>query len=133
MATTFLSTGLQEYIEALSFCHYLKHGTLVCHGDVQKGLVFKEPRQTGRETEGSKEGEGNANEGSGEAEKPTSDSPKSISVHVSQHDFMLGLLDLTGELMRVATNANPLENLDFIVDTCKFLQLIHQGMSCSTS
>jgi hypothetical protein len=33
-----VSPGLQEYIEALSFAHYLEHGTLVTFEQVQKTL-----------------------------------------------------------------------------------------------
>lgn len=33
-----ISPGLQEYIEALSFAHYLQHGTLIPYGEVQKSL-----------------------------------------------------------------------------------------------
>lgn len=33
-----VSPGLQEYIEALSFAHYLDHGTLITFGEVQNTL-----------------------------------------------------------------------------------------------
>ena len=33
-----VSPGLQEYIEALSFAHYLEHGTLVTFDQVQRTL-----------------------------------------------------------------------------------------------
>jgi hypothetical protein len=33
-----VSSGVQEYIEALSFAHYLEHKTLVTFGQVQKNL-----------------------------------------------------------------------------------------------
>lgn len=34
-----VSPGLQEYIEALSFAHYLEHGTLITFNEVQETLV----------------------------------------------------------------------------------------------
>ena len=34
-----VSPGLQEYIEALSFAHYLDHGTLITFEEVQRSLM----------------------------------------------------------------------------------------------
>ena len=33
-----VSPGLQEYIEALSFAHYLEHQTLISYAEVQESL-----------------------------------------------------------------------------------------------
>ncbi|TFK57487.1 Translin [Heliocybe sulcata] len=66
-----VSPGLQEYIEALSFSHYLEHGTLVTFDQVQKSI--------------------------GDEDGPYF--PLTIS------DYLLGLSDLTGELMRFAISA----------------------------
>ncbi|OJA18824.1 hypothetical protein AZE42_00831 [Rhizopogon vesiculosus] len=64
-----VSPGLQEYIEALSFAHYLEHGTLVSYDEVQLSL-------------------------SDEHGTPYFTLPK--------EDYLLGLSDVTGELMRYA-------------------------------
>jgi len=64
-----VSPGLQEYIEALSFAHYLEHGTLVTFEQVQRTLC-------------------------GDDSVPYFPLPMS--------DYLLGLSDLTGELMRFA-------------------------------
>lgn len=64
-----VSPGLQEYIEALSFTHYLEHGTLITLDQVQETL---------RDSEGG------------------SLFPLPVG------DYILGLADLTGELMRYA-------------------------------
>ena len=37
-----VSPGLQEYIEAFSFAHYLEHGTLISHDQVQRSLCTDE-------------------------------------------------------------------------------------------
>lgn len=37
-----VSPGLQEYIEALSFAHYLDHGSLITFDEVQKTLMTPE-------------------------------------------------------------------------------------------
>lgn len=35
-----MCVGLQEYIEALSFCHYIEHGTLISLQEVRQTLKF---------------------------------------------------------------------------------------------
>ncbi|KAH7923991.1 Translin [Leucogyrophana mollusca] len=64
-----VSPGLQEYIEALSFAHYLEHGTLVTYAQVQDTL---------------------------------SDDSGVPYLPLPKEDYLLGLSDLTGELMRFA-------------------------------
>ncbi|PPQ90409.1 hypothetical protein CVT25_014927 [Psilocybe cyanescens] len=64
-----VSPGLQEYIEALSFAHYLDHGSLITFDEVQKTLMTPEGVEY---------------------------FPLTLS------DYLLGLSDLTGELMRFA-------------------------------
>ncbi|KAI0034953.1 Translin [Vararia minispora EC-137] len=66
-----VSPGLQEYIEALSFAHYLEHRTLIPFDDVQASLS--------------------------DADGPFF--PLTVA------DYLLGLSDLTGELMRFAISS----------------------------
>ncbi|KAF8640755.1 hypothetical protein AX17_000405 [Amanita inopinata Kibby_2008] len=68
-----VSPGLQEYIEALSFAHYLEHGTLVTFKQVQDTLT--------------------------DSISNTPYFPLSVS------DYLLGVSDLMGELMRLAISA----------------------------
>ncbi|KAF8203232.1 Translin [Pholiota molesta] len=63
-----VSPGLQEYIEALSFAHYLDHGTLITFDEVQHTLMDSQ----------------------------------GIFFPLTISDYVLGLSDLTGELMRFA-------------------------------
>ncbi|XP_061173497.1 translin-associated protein X-like [Saccostrea echinata] len=83
------SAGLQEYIEAVAFYHYLKSKTLVSLDQVQADLNFIVPSS---DTENSQE--------------------KTISVHVPPSEYILGLADLTGELMRFAINSVGSGDLD---------------------
>ncbi|KAG1716354.1 hypothetical protein ID866_838 [Astraeus odoratus] len=64
-----ISPGLQEYIEALSFAHYLGHGVLVSYSQVRQTL---------------------------------SDENGVPFFPLPPEDYLLGLSDLTGELMRLA-------------------------------
>ncbi|KAJ7169541.1 Translin [Mycena filopes] len=63
-----VSPGLQEYIEALSFAHYIEHDALITYQQVQDALS--------------------------DAEGPF--------FPLNPSDYLLGLSDLTGELMRFA-------------------------------
>ncbi|KAI0662566.1 Translin [Cubamyces menziesii] len=69
-----VSPGLQEYIEALSFAHYLEHRSLISYEQVQTTLTDRE---------------GN------------------FYFPLPLEDYLLGLADLTGELMRFAIAAIP--------------------------
>ena len=70
------SPGLQEWVEALSFYHFLRHEKILSHQEAEAQLRF-----------------------SGETESPC------LRVTVPQSEYVLGLADLTGELMRNAINA----------------------------
>ncbi|KIK71328.1 hypothetical protein GYMLUDRAFT_211458 [Collybiopsis luxurians FD-317 M1] len=88
-----VSPGLQEYIEALSFAHYLQNGNLISYEQVQASLCGADG---------------------------VAYFPLAIS------DYLLGLSDLTGELMRFAIagfsrpggRAKALETCHFVRD-CK--------------
>ncbi|KAH8100500.1 Translin family-domain-containing protein [Cristinia sonorae] len=67
-----VSPGLQEYIEALSFTHYLETGKLISYDEVQQSLTGE----------------------LGESYFP-----------LTTEDYLLGLSDLTGELMRYAISS----------------------------
>ncbi|KAL4243083.1 translin family protein [Abortiporus biennis] len=67
-----VSPGLQEYIEALSFTHYLETGKLITYTEVQQSLC---------------------------------DNEAIPFFPLSLEDYLLGLSDLTGELMRYAISA----------------------------
>lgn len=64
--------GVEEFIEALSFFHYLRTGTLITLPEVQARFC---------------------------------DNSGAALLNVPGHRYLLGLSDLTGELMRLATNA----------------------------
>lgn len=62
-----ISSGIQEYIEALAFDHYLRTQTLITHAEVAARLPAE--------------------------------------ILVSEEDYLMGLFDLTGEMMRFAVMA----------------------------
>ena len=71
------SPGLQEWVEALSFYHFLRYNKIISFQETQDQLRF-----TG-----------------------TEETEDSSFVTVPQSEYVLGLADLTGEMMRNAINA----------------------------
>ena len=72
------SIGVQEFIEALSFYHYWKEGSLLSYSLAQRYLTFHH-----------------------DIEQEMSP----LVLFLNPFDYLLGVADLTGELMRVAINS----------------------------
>lgn len=75
-----VTAGFQEYIEARTFCSLMESKSIITYSEVQKEFQFVV-----------KDGD--------EAEERT------VTTLLPQTDYMLGLADLTGELMRKAINS----------------------------
>ncbi|KDQ20576.1 hypothetical protein BOTBODRAFT_26582 [Botryobasidium botryosum FD-172 SS1] len=85
-----LSPGVQEYIEAISFSHYLEHGTLITHAQAQ--ALISTP--------------------AGEPWFP-----------LTHSDYLLGISDLTGELMRLAITSSGLrQGRHKAAEVCDFVR-----------
>jgi len=78
-----VSGGCQEYIEAASFEHYLTNTELLTYGDARAKLKALSSSQ------GESEGERSAG----------------VGVELGYEDYLLGIYDMTGELMRFAITA----------------------------
>lgn len=90
------SPGLQEYIEALSFYHYLKYSHLISPKEVQTKLEFNE-------------------------------SEDHLSLKLNPMDYILGIADLTGELMRLCMNSAASGDTETPFTVCKFLREVHDS------
>ncbi len=118
-----VSPGLQEYIEALSFAHFLEHGTLITLPQVQQTLCDSDgvPVRTCC-----------THVGSWMAHRVQQLFPLTIS------DYLLGISDLTGELMRYAISglskrggrSQAMDTLAF-VRNCKAGWWLHLVNWCS--
>ena len=84
----------------MSFYHYLKDKKLVSLSEIQKDLIFS---------------------------LPDSDSGNKIDVNVPPIEYMLGVADLTGELMRLAINSVGVGNLDTPFQVCEYLRSMKNG------
>jgi len=178
------SSGLQEWVEALSFYHYIAFGKLISFSQVEQELVFKDKKSKSNKVDPPKQEELEEKElafeeketeivtGHSDAvkdieavinianeteEKPNVEVkeidifveevqdderenipapekqslPKAhlISVAVPQEEFILGLADLSGELMRNAINSLGSGNLDVCFILLDFLQSMTDGFT----
>ncbi|KAH3848110.1 translin-associated protein X-like [Dreissena polymorpha] len=108
------SPGLQEYIEALSFFVYLKDNTIIPLKDVQARLTFKTDCQTVNKDD---------------SEGSTDETIQTIQVFVPPSEYILGLADLTGEMMRRAINSVGDGDLNRPFEICAVLQEVELAYS----
>jgi len=154
------SAGLQEWVEALSFYHFLAYDKLILFDEVEKELVFEDKKAKRKMNKASDEDMSEKKdlvvENEGENEKETQETRKlneksldkesctdemskeendsnlaniMISVTVPQSEFILGLADLTGELMRNAINSLGSGNMDVCFTLLDILQSVLDGFT----
>ncbi|XP_069507299.1 translin-associated protein X [Ambystoma mexicanum] len=126
--------GLQEYVEAVTFKHFIQTGSLISIEDINKQLVFT----TKEEEEATASHEKPV---SNSLEKPTPDSlesapgeftlqpPSGWSLQVTPVDYLLGVADLTGELMRLCIGSVGNGDIDTPFELSQFLRQIYDGFS----
>jgi predicted translin family RNA/ssDNA-binding protein len=134
------SPGLQEYIEAVSLYYYTKSHTLVDLATIQHKLTFTPcqhpdlqstnnlPPAVKVTSDAQLVGSSALNEpvlsiGATELTMSTS-SQSSVSVHIPPIDYILGLADVTGELMRLAVHSAGVGDTKTPFDVCCVLRQI---------
>jgi predicted translin family RNA/ssDNA-binding protein len=98
---------LEELVEALTFGHYLKTQTLISHAELspivedlaRKGVVPQDDQVMGDAGD-------TAGTTAEAAEAPTTEGVPVISL--TEDDYLYGVFDLTGEMMRFATTSTAL-------------------------
>ncbi|GAB1293809.1 Translin-associated protein X [Apodemus speciosus] len=110
-----VTTGLQEYVEAVSFQHFIKTRSLISMDEINKQLTF-------------------TSEDSGkESKMPPSDGPDKQLVtwrlKITPVDYLLGVADLTGELMRMCINSVGNGDIDTPFEVSQFLRQVYDGFS----
>ncbi|XP_077202486.1 translin-associated protein X isoform X2 [Paroedura picta] len=110
-----ISPGLQEYVEAVSFQYFIKTRTLVSIEEINKQLIFA------------------AEDKEEETKEPASDCLNTQShvwsLKVTPVDYLLGVADLTGELMRMCINSVGNGDIDTPFELSQFLRQIYDGFS----
>uniref|UniRef100_A0A8C1PE29 Translin-associated factor X n=1 Tax=Cyprinus carpio TaxID=7962 RepID=A0A8C1PE29_CYPCA len=109
LVSSFYFLGIQEYVEAVSFHHFIRHRTLISLEEVNARLVFI------RE-----------NKGEGEV---TWAGPSVLTFQITPIDYLLGVADLTGELMRMCISSVGNGDIDTPFQLSGFLRQIHDGFS----
>lgn len=92
------SPGVQEYVEAATFCKFCRTGTLLDLEELNAGLL------------------------------PLSD-PAIEPLQINVFDYLLGLADLTGELMRLAIGRISDGELEFAEKICRFSRDIYRELT----
>jgi len=146
------SAGLQEWVEALSFYHYLNYEQLITFSQVEQELVFEERFKDDIKIQNvdkldlkDVEVESDPNEKTDHFEEKDKIEDESVtdkddsvaslvpgnslSVTVPQSEYILGLADLTGELMRNAINSLGSGNMDVCFVLLDILQNMSDGFS----
>ncbi|XP_055745614.1 translin-associated protein X isoform X2 [Salvelinus fontinalis] len=105
--------GIQEYVEAVSFHHFIRHRSLISLEEINTKLVFiKEPEP--KDTP--------------EGQQPMG-TPQVLTFQVTPTDYLLGVADLTGELMRMCISSVGNGDMDTPFQVSMFLRQIHDGFS----
>ncbi|XP_034538299.1 translin-associated protein X [Notolabrus celidotus] len=101
--------GIQEYVEAVSFLHYIRQRSLISLEEINARLVFMRPEK-------------------GSAEAPPTGA-QVLTFQVTPSDYLLGVADLTGELMRMCISSVGNGDIDTPFQLSQFLRQIHDGFS----
>nr|XP_055026090.1 translin-associated protein X isoform X1 [Misgurnus anguillicaudatus] len=104
--------GIQEYVEAVSFHHFIRHRRLISLEEINACLVFMKDDQTTK--------------GGGEVVVP---GPCVLTFQVTPTDYLLGVADLTGELMRMCISSVGNGDMDTPLQLSTFLREIHDGFA----
>ena len=91
------SGGIQEYVEAVTFYNFIRDNTLLSYEDFCK-MYLSDDKE-----EGSK-----------------------ASILLTHLDYILGVADLTGELMRLCVNCIGVGNHEKCKEICNFLREVHR-------
>lgn len=110
------SAGLQEFIEAFTYYDYLANDNIMDWNDLQQKLMYTVESDA----------DANSDASAAAADRPTDDKKELICL-VQPIEFMLGLADLSGEIMRKCINALGTGDIDTCYAACNFIQHLYSG------
>ncbi|XP_072247384.1 translin-associated protein X [Leuresthes tenuis] len=105
--------GIQEYVEAVSFLHYIRHRSLISLEEINARLVYTTAEKA---------------DPKGSDEAPPLGA-QVLTFQVTPSDYLLGVADLTGELMRMCISSVGNGDIDTPFQLSQFLRQIHDGFS----
>jgi predicted translin family RNA/ssDNA-binding protein len=95
---------LEELVEALTFAHYLKTQSLISLGDL-RAITDDLARRGAQEDAVMADADASTPAQDAEAEVALPNAPV---IHITEQDYLYGVFDLTGEMMRFATTSTAL-------------------------
>ncbi|CAI9532106.1 unnamed protein product, partial [Staurois parvus] len=104
-----ITSGLQEYVEAVTFQHFITNRTLLRLEDINRQLIFD-----------------NINIASNNEDQTRQDT---LSLQITHVDYLLGVADLTGELMRLCISSVGNGDIDTPFELTQFLREIFDGFA----
>ncbi|KAG7272543.1 hypothetical protein CRUP_004718 [Coryphaenoides rupestris] len=116
------TAGIQEYVEAVSFQHYIRHRTLISLEEINARLVF-----TKTQTVDSKDSTEDTPAAAAVAAE--TEVVPALAFQVIPSDYLLGVADLTGELMRMCIGSVGNGDIDTPFQLGEFLRQVHDGFS----
>lgn len=119
------SAGLQEFIEAWTYFEYLSKNRINDWNDLQKKLTYTEIAEDAPKVDQLTVGQ-SISELSLDEQQET-ESQKTIKCLVQPMEFMLGLADLSGEVMRRCVNSLGNGDIETCFNTCNFVQNLYSG------
>ncbi|XP_029464507.1 translin-associated protein X [Rhinatrema bivittatum] len=115
--------GLQEYVEAITFQYFIKTRNLMSIEEINKQLIFSSEDELKELKAISPHS----------PEKPSSDLREKQQHHwslqVTPVDYLLGVADLTGELMRMCIGGIGNGDIEIPFELSQFLRQIYDGFS----
>lgn len=135
--------GVQEFIEAYTFYYYLDSGKLYQWEAAQGDLVFEpevkcdNEEDDGGKTEAVKMECSDETKGVGGTDEPVDNisiplkekNKNKLKVLLTPLDYILGVQDLTGELMRHCINSLSSGQVEAMYQTCGFVRNIYSGLT----
>ncbi|XP_015189562.1 PREDICTED: translin-associated protein X [Polistes dominula] len=101
--------GLEEYVEAITFFQYLQCGFMQDWTELEKSLVYTETDKSKLSLENSLQ--------------PT----QMTRMLITPNEYIMGIADLTGELMRKCINNLGTGDITSCYQTCNFVRNMHKG------
>ncbi|XP_007892045.1 translin-associated protein X isoform X1 [Callorhinchus milii] len=114
------SPGIQEYVEAVSFQHFIRSRSLISLEEINKCLVFTPKKE---EQPGDSECSTLSNS---EAENQNQ---QVLCLQVTPTDYLLGIADLTGELMRMCISSVGNGDVETPFEVSQFLRDVYYGFT----
>lgn len=122
------TAGLQEFIEAYTFCEYVNSQNISHWTSIQDQLKYKVAPTDEKKAVAVVEEANEADDVAAEtAEVKQPQDEIDISCPIPPMEFVLGVGDLTGEVMRKCINSLGSGDVDSCFEHCRFLQELYKG------